>query len=98
MTSASTLSLSHSTLSRFKTEMLTQEENVGLAEDGGYRLEDPERGDTVDGLLRYVHFEPEDLRESYRSKIRDAQLGDEQRSAYLEILETGLGGYTYLED
>ena len=72
--------------------------NVELADDGGHRLVEPQRGDTVDELLRYVHFAPEDLLESYRRKIAAADLAEEQRRLYLEELAAGLCGYTYLEE
>ncbi|HKJ09132.1 MAG TPA: biosynthetic arginine decarboxylase [Gammaproteobacteria bacterium] len=72
--------------------------NVEVAEDGGYRLLEPEHGDTVDELLRYVHFEPDALRAAYRDKAARADLSDQQRAAYLDELEAGLTGYTYLED
>ncbi len=76
----------------------TDSVNVVLNEDDGYRLEDAQHGDTVDALLRYVHFDPDELRERYRAKIRAAELDDARRAAYREILEAGLEGYTYLED
>ncbi|MDQ2694126.1 MAG: biosynthetic arginine decarboxylase [Pseudomonadota bacterium] len=72
--------------------------NVELTADGGYRLVEPEHGDTVADLLRYVHFEPEALLAAYRAKIAAARtLSDAQRSAYLTDLQGGLQGYTYLE-
>ncbi len=71
--------------------------NVELAGDGGYRLIEPAHGDTVADLLRYVRFEPEDLRAAYREKIAAAELDPDQRTAYLRELEGGLDGYTYLE-
>ncbi len=76
----------------------TDSVNVVLDEGGGYRLEDAQHGDTVDTLLRYVHFDPDELRERYRAKIRSAELDEGRRAAYREILEAGLEGYTYLED
>lgn len=72
--------------------------NVELTDDGGYRLVEPQRGDTVDELLRYVHYAPEDLLASYRRKIAAAELGDAERQSYLDELEAGLRGYTYLEE
>jgi arginine decarboxylase len=72
--------------------------NVELTEDGGYRLTDPERGDTVDELLRYVHFEPDALRRAYRDKIYAIGLHGAEAGALLAELESGLTGYTYLED
>jgi arginine decarboxylase len=71
--------------------------NVELTEDG-HRLVDPQHGDTVADLLRYVHFEPEVLQAAYQEKIACADLSADQRRAYLEVLERGLQGYTYLED
>ncbi|MDS4039784.1 MAG: biosynthetic arginine decarboxylase [Candidatus Competibacter sp.] len=71
--------------------------NVELTEDGGYRLVEPARGDTVTDLLRYVGFEPEALRVAYREKIATAGLDPEQQAVYLAELGTGLDGYTYLE-
>jgi arginine decarboxylase len=71
--------------------------NVELSEEGGYRLVEPTQGDTVADLLRYVRFEPEDLRAAYRAKIAAADLDPERRAAWLAELEGGLEGYTYLE-
>jgi len=71
--------------------------NVELTEGGGHRLSEPARGDTVADLLRYVRFEPDALRAAYREKIEAAALDREQGERYLQALENGLGGYTYLE-
>lgn len=70
--------------------------NVVLGEDGGYRLVEPARGDTVADLLRYVRFEPEELRAVYRARIAAAGLGLDQQTAYLRELEAGLESSTYL--
>ncbi len=72
--------------------------NVALSEDGSHRLSEPEHGDTVADLLRYVHFQPEAMLAAYRDKIAAADLGAAQRKVYLAALEAGLRGYTYLED
>jgi arginine decarboxylase len=71
--------------------------NVELSEDGGYRLVEPAHGDTVADLLRYVRFDPEDLRAVYRDRIAAAGLDPDQGIAYLRELDAGLDGYTYLE-
>jgi arginine decarboxylase len=62
----------------------------------GYRLSEPERGDSADELLSYVHFEPRELLARYRRRIEAADLerGERER-LYLE-LKAGLYGYTYL--
>jgi arginine decarboxylase len=72
--------------------------NVVFGLDEAYRLEQLQRGDTVDSVLRYVHFEAEDLLRAYREQISRAVLSDEERETYLNELAAGLSGYTYLED
>jgi arginine decarboxylase len=72
--------------------------NVELLPDGGHRLTQPQRGDTVDAVLRYVHFNAEDLLAAYRRRIDATSLEPAQREAYIAELEAGLRGYTYLED
>lgn len=76
----------------------TDSVNVELDADNGYRLVKPEQGDTAEVVLRYVHFEPNDLLARYRGKIDAAVTLDiSQRAQYLKELEAGLKGYTYLE-
>ncbi|MFP5507485.1 MAG: biosynthetic arginine decarboxylase [Gammaproteobacteria bacterium] len=72
--------------------------NVTLNEDGGYALSQPERGDTIDELLRYVHFDTEALKAAYHDKLDAAALSDKERAFFAAELEAGLTGYTYLED
>lgn len=76
----------------------TDSVNVVLEPGGGHRLEQPERGDTVDELLRYVHFDPRVLADAYRSKVAAAGLDPDLRERVLGELEQGLSGYTYLEE
>jgi len=72
--------------------------NVELTADGGYRLVHPQRGDTVDELLRYVHFDAKELLAAYRRKTAEADLDHDLRKEFLAELEEGLTGYTYLEE
>ncbi|MET0046165.1 MAG: biosynthetic arginine decarboxylase [Sedimenticola sp.] len=72
--------------------------NLELDGVGGYRLTQPERGDSVDELLRYVHFAPERLLESYKRKLAEACIGRDESRALFRELEAGLHGYTYFED
>jgi len=65
---------------------------------GGYRLSQSQQGDTVESVLRYVHFDAAELLTAYRHKIDAAPLDSAHRSAYLDELEEGLRGYTYLEE
>jgi len=70
--------------------------NVVLDGKGGWTLEDPEKGDRTDELLRYVHLEPEALAAAYRAKFNAAKLPADERAKLLAELEAGLTGYTYL--
>ncbi|MAA74015.1 MAG: arginine decarboxylase [Salinisphaeraceae bacterium] len=72
--------------------------NVEIGEDGSWQLAEPERGDSADELLRYVHFDPDRLRAAYARKLDRSGLDDAQASRYMRLLEEGLGGYTYLLD
>jgi arginine decarboxylase len=72
--------------------------NVELLADGNYQLSEPERGDTIDELLRYIHFEPKDLLAQCRKKLAAAVDDTERQKMLLREIEAGLIGYTYLED
>ena len=71
--------------------------NVVLNPDGSHRLHQPEHGDSVAEMLRYVHFDIEHLRQSYHARLNAAGLTEERQAAYLKELQAGLEGYTYLE-
>ncbi len=70
--------------------------NVLLDADGRYRLAEPERGDSVDELLRYVHFDPEAMLDAYLRKLRAQGVGEAFIDSYYRELKAGLRGYTYL--
>lgn len=72
--------------------------NLVFTQDGGYELTEPEEGDTVSEVLSYVHYSPESLARRYREKIQAAKLPEAEGRALLKELESGLTGYTYLED
>ncbi len=72
--------------------------NVTLDQDGGYTLSQPLQGDTVDTVLRYVKYDAQELLAAFRAKVQAANLNAAQSAATLQALETGLTGYTYLED
>ncbi len=71
--------------------------HVRLSEDS-YRLDQPCRGDQVDDLLRYVHFDPDDLLQNYRVKIAAADLTAQEKQDCLQILLSGMSGYSYLQN
>jgi len=69
-----------------------------IVEDGGrYRLAEPERGDSVDELLRYVHFDPEQMLDAYLRRLRAQGVGEAFIDSYYRELKAGLHGYTYLK-
>jgi arginine decarboxylase len=70
--------------------------NVVLDGKGGWTLEDPEKGDRTDELLRYVHLEPEQLAAAYKKKFDAAAMPEADKKQLLAELEAGLTGYTYL--
>ncbi len=70
--------------------------NVKLTADG-YELDAPELGDSVEDMLRYVHFDVATLRRNYQQRLAAAQLSTDQAEAFAQALEAGLRGYTYLE-
>lgn len=76
----------------------TNSVHVTVNPDGSYQLSDTLHGDTVDSVLRSVHFEPEALLASYQQKIANAKLSDEQSRCFQQELAAGLSGYTYLEE
>jgi arginine decarboxylase len=77
----------------------TDSVHVEVLPDGSHKLVSPRRGDTVDSVLRYVHFDAENLLSTYRDKVSQAaELDTERKNLYLKELAAGLEGYTYLED
>jgi arginine decarboxylase len=74
-------------------------DSVNVTMDGdAYKLEQPMKGDGVDAVLRYVHFDADELRNRLSDKLLAVDLTDGQRDEYQEELFAGLQGYTYLED
>lgn len=71
--------------------------NVELT-DAGYAVTGIEKGDQVDELLEYVHYSIDGLHEAYQDKLAQSNVSDSTKQRYLEELQAGLSGYTYLED
>jgi arginine decarboxylase len=72
--------------------------DVTINNDGSYELSNSMHGDTVDSVLRYVHFDHNELLKKYQQKLQASELNEDQRKMFIEELEAGLTGYTYLED
>ena len=66
-------------------------------EPEGYLLLEPERGDSADELLSYVHLEPRALLAHYRRKLDAAELDRVTREQFYVELKARLFGYTYLD-
>ncbi|MDR1075062.1 MAG: arginine decarboxylase [Xanthomonadaceae bacterium] len=72
---------------------------VEVRVDGdGYRLAQQRRGDTTDVMLDYVGYRLDNLRASYDQRIAGAGLSADEAARLRDELETGLTGYTYLQD
>ena len=76
----------------------TNSVNVELDENGKYHLEQVLHGDTVDYVLRHVHYDTDDFMAAYRRKLGNQQLDDDSQYNYMLELQAGLTGYTYFED
>jgi len=76
--------------------------HVGLDEDGDLVVETVINGDTVREVLSYVEFDPNTLvvrlRNSLEEAIRRGRIDDRQAGRLLRFYESGLEGYTYLEN
>jgi arginine decarboxylase len=70
---------------------------VDPSSPGGYRLCEPERGDSADELLAYVHFDPRALLGRYRRRLEASEVPRHERERLFLELKAGLYGYTYLE-
>jgi len=76
----------------------TDSVHVELDDQGGYQLVEPVLGDRVDRVLQMVHYEPQQLMQSYKQQLENANLLPNERRKYLDMLASGLSGYTYLEE
>ena len=71
--------------------------NVEL-KNGRFELTKPHHGDTVEFVLQHVHYDIEKFLQVYKSKLDSAGLSPQQYQQFLEELESGIKGYTYLEE
>lgn len=74
----------------------TDSVDVILDEEGGYQLKHAIRGDTVAGVLDYVNFDPEDIRERLLNKVVASALNDQDKQLFQQELVASLQAYTYL--
>jgi arginine decarboxylase len=75
--------------------------HVRFDADGEWELEEIVEGDTVRDVLRYVQFNPEEMRRTLRREIERSvkrkRLTLEEGVAMQRFLDDGIAGYTYLE-
>ncbi len=64
----------------------------------GYAISQQRKGDTTDVMLDYVGYRLDDLRRIYRARVGAVDLSKGEAARLNEALETGLTGYTYLDD
>ncbi|UDW83292.1 biosynthetic arginine decarboxylase [Pasteurella canis] len=70
-----------------------------LVEDNNkVRIVDYDEGNTVADMLQYVYLDPKKLLARYREQIEHSSLPASEAIQFLKELETGLNGYTYLEE
>lgn len=69
--------------------------------DGSWKIDEVVEGDSIREVLKYVQFEPEEMRRIFRRDIEHA-IGDDritvrEGTRLRRLFEEGLEGYTYLE-
>jgi len=77
----------------------TEAVDVFAFPDGSVEVQLSDEGDTVADMLQYVQLNPNDLMTLFRDQVKQQQdIDEELRAQFLEEFESGLYGYTYLED
>ena len=64
----------------------------------GYQLTNCIKGDSVNDVLKFVHYEPKALSENFSHLITQLDISGAKKQQYLDELHAGLEGYTYFED
>ncbi len=76
--------------------------HVNIEEDGTYTIDDFIPGDTVREVLHYVQFSAEKLIERMRKDVEKAlrynKISMKESREFLRFYESGMEGYTYLEE
>lgn len=70
---------------------------VMVNETGEAEITEINEGDSVEDMLRYVHLNPDEFKQTY-AELVNRKLPVEERETIINELITGLQGYTYLED
>jgi arginine decarboxylase len=76
--------------------------HVNIEEDGTYTIDDFIPGDTVREVLHYVQFSAEKLvdrmRKDVEKALRHNKISMKESREFLRFYESGMEGYTYLEE
>ncbi|WP_340608191.1 biosynthetic arginine decarboxylase [Xenorhabdus bharatensis] len=72
--------------------------DVYVSENGEVTYQQSEEGDTVANMLQYVKLEPQVLLTRFRDQVKSTDLDENLQEQFLQEFESGLYGYTYLED
>jgi len=75
----------------------TNSVNVELDADS-YSISKAHHGDSVDYVLRHVHYDTDEFITIYKNKLSAANLDETKFDSYFSELKAGLAGYTYLEE
>jgi arginine decarboxylase len=76
----------------------TDSADIEVREDGSAEITHQRQGDTAEGILKYVDYDADGLSSVYENKLMDADLEEDERAHFRNILAHGLAGYTYLEE
>jgi arginine decarboxylase len=76
--------------------------HVSLEEDGEVSVDHVVKGDTVREVLQYVQYNSDELlslmRKDVERSLREKRITLEESALFLDFYESGLNGYTYLEE
>jgi arginine decarboxylase len=72
--------------------------DVFVFPDGSIEVQQSDEGDTVADMLEYVQLDPNVLLSRFRDQVKETDLDAELQAQFVEEFESGLYGYTYLEE
>ena len=76
--------------------------HLSIDDSGAWEIEEVIEGDTVEEVLKYVQYDPEDLKRAMRLDIeaacRQGRITLAEGKSLLKFYDDGLEGYTYLEE
>jgi len=72
--------------------------DVFVFPDGSIEVQQSDEGDTVADMLEYVQLDPNVLLTRFRDQVKETDLDADLQAQFVEEFESGLYGYTYLEE